>query len=36
MNFSDLPGIADNPAFSLLKGNTSDKKDLNNFDIPEH
>ena len=33
---NDLPGIANNPAFSLLKGQMSGKGNINNVDIPGH
>ena len=37
VNPNDLPGIADNPAFDLLKkGHMSDKGDINSIDIPGH
>jgi hypothetical protein len=36
-NTNGLPGIADNPAFDLLKkGHMGDKKDTNSIDIPGH
>ena len=37
VNPNDLPGIADNPAFDLLKkGHMSDKGSINSIDIPGH
>ena len=36
-NTNDLPGIADNPAFDLLKkGHISNKGDINSIDLPGH